>query len=57
MIFSFFLVKARYHWTQILGVLICIAGLGLTVISDWQTDKVSRRAIHFRLNRRAGLIS
>lgn len=29
MIFAFFLVKARYHWSQILGVLICIAGLGL----------------------------
>lgn len=29
MIFAFFLVKARYHWTQVLGVLICIGGLGL----------------------------
>jgi solute carrier family 35 protein F1/2 len=40
MIFAFFLVKARYHWSQIVGVLICIAGLGLIVISDWTTDKV-----------------
>ncbi|KAK4057945.1 hypothetical protein OIO90_001164 [Microbotryomycetes sp. JL221] len=39
MIFSFFLVRARYHWTQILGVLICIAGLALNVVSDWHTDK------------------
>lgn len=29
MIFAYFLVKARYHWSQILGVLISIAGLGL----------------------------
>ncbi|KAK4055613.1 hypothetical protein OIV83_000159 [Microbotryomycetes sp. JL201] len=39
MIFTFFLVRARYHWTQVLGVLICIAGLALNVVSDWHTDK------------------
>ncbi|GAA5926954.1 uncharacterized protein JCM15063_000416 [Sporobolomyces koalae] len=39
MIFAFFLVKARYHWTQVLGVLICIGGLGLLVASDFITDK------------------
>lgn len=39
MIFAFFFVKARYHWTQILGVLICVAGLGLLVTSDSRTDK------------------
>ncbi|KAI5477136.1 hypothetical protein MNV49_006864, partial [Pseudohyphozyma bogoriensis] len=39
MIFAFFFVKARYHWTQVLGVLIAIAGLGLLVTSDFLTDK------------------
>lgn len=34
MIFAFFLVKARYHWTQVLGVLICIGGLGLVSLSS-----------------------
>ncbi|ORY66955.1 solute carrier family 35 member SLC35F1/F2/F6 [Leucosporidium creatinivorum] len=39
MIFAFFLVKARYHWSQVLGALICITGLALIVVSDWTTDK------------------
>ncbi|KAM0750662.1 DUF914-domain-containing protein [Meredithblackwellia eburnea MCA 4105] len=39
MIFAYFFVKARYHWSQVLGVLICIAGLGLLVTSDFITDK------------------
>lgn len=39
MVFAYFLVKARYHWTQILGVCISIAGLGLLVTSDFITDK------------------
>lgn len=38
-IFAFFLVKARYHWSQVLGALICITGLALIVVSDSQTDK------------------
>lgn len=39
MFMAYFLVKARYHWSQILGVLICIAGLGMTVASDDITGK------------------
>ncbi|SGZ21568.1 BQ5605_C021g09382 [Microbotryum silenes-dioicae] len=39
MIFAFFFVKARYHWSQIVAVLICILGLGLLVASDDITDK------------------
>lgn len=39
MIFAYFLVKARFHWSQILGVIIAIAGLGLLVTSDFMTDK------------------
>ncbi|SCV74960.1 BQ2448_7989 [Microbotryum intermedium] len=39
MIFAFFFVKARYHWSQIVAVLICILGLGLLVTSDDITDK------------------
>ena len=32
-------MRPKYKWTQILGVLICIAGLGLLVASDVLTDK------------------
>ena len=32
-------MRPKYRWTQILGVLICIAGLGLLVASDVLTDK------------------
>lgn len=42
MIFAFFLVRARYHWSQILGVLICIAGLGL--VSSRRKAGTRRRA-------------
>lgn len=34
MIVAYILVRARYHWTQILGALICIGGLALLVVSD-----------------------
>ncbi|MBW0475939.1 hypothetical protein O181_015654 [Austropuccinia psidii MF-1] len=33
------LMGTSYHWTQYLGVLICIAGLSLLVVSDMITDK------------------
>ncbi|KIM69264.1 hypothetical protein SCLCIDRAFT_19882 [Scleroderma citrinum Foug A] len=33
------LIGVRYHWTQILGVLVCVAGLGLLVVSDVVTNK------------------
>ncbi|KAH7888884.1 DUF914-domain-containing protein [Phlebopus sp. FC_14] len=33
------IMRVRYHWTQILGVLICIGGLALLVTSDLLTDK------------------
>ncbi|KAF8074897.1 DUF914-domain-containing protein [Lyophyllum atratum] len=39
MFFSWVYMRPRYHWTQILGVLICVAGLGLLVASDQITDK------------------
>jgi len=39
MFFSYIYLRPRYHWTQILGVLICVAGLGLNVGSDHITDK------------------
>ncbi|KAM0786488.1 hypothetical protein ACM66B_001946 [Microbotryomycetes sp. NB124-2] len=42
MIFAFILVRARYHWSQFLGVIVCIGGLGLLVTSDYHTDKVDR---------------
>ncbi|KAF5383522.1 hypothetical protein D9615_003591 [Tricholomella constricta] len=39
MFVSWIYMRPKYHWTQILGVLICIAGLGLLVASDQITDK------------------
>ncbi|KAJ7180542.1 DUF914-domain-containing protein [Mycena filopes] len=39
MFFSYLYMKPKYHWTQILGVLICVAGLGLLVGSDELTQK------------------
>ncbi|KAJ6581379.1 solute carrier family 35 member SLC35F1/F2/F6 [Mycena capillaripes] len=39
MFFSYLYMRPKYHWTQILGVLICIAGLGLLVGSDELTQK------------------
>ncbi|KAJ6591697.1 solute carrier family 35 member SLC35F1/F2/F6 [Mycena vulgaris] len=39
MFFSYLYMKPKYHWTQILGVFICIAGLGLLVGSDELTQK------------------
>lgn len=31
---SFFFLKVRYHWTQIVGILMCIGGLGVIFGSD-----------------------
>ncbi|VDC06515.1 unnamed protein product [Peniophora sp. CBMAI 1063] len=39
MAFAWLYQRPKYHWTQILGILICIAGLGLLVASDEITDK------------------
>ncbi len=33
-ILSFLFIKVRYHWTQLLGIAVCIAGLVLLVVSD-----------------------
>jgi solute carrier family 35 protein F1/2 len=47
MFFCWVYMRTRYHWTQLLGVFICISGLGLLVASDQLTKKdwqaVSRR--------------
>jgi solute carrier family 35 protein F1/2 len=39
MVVCFFLLKSRYHWSQILGVCICIGGLVVLVVSDMRTGK------------------
>ncbi|KAK9461860.1 uncharacterized protein V1516DRAFT_673178 [Lipomyces oligophaga] len=38
-ILSFIFLKVRYHWSQILGIITCIAGIVLVIISDLLTDK------------------
>ncbi len=37
--FSWIYFRRKYHWTQILGVFICIGGLGMLVASDRITQK------------------
>lgn len=39
MFFLYVYFRKRFHWTQYLGVLICIAGLGLLVTADQLTNK------------------
>jgi len=39
MIFCWLYMRTKYHWTQILGVFICVAGLGLLVACDEITGK------------------
>lgn len=33
-IISFFFLKVRYHWAQILGIFICVGGMGILLTSD-----------------------
>jgi solute carrier family 35 protein F1/2 len=37
--FSWLFMRVKYHWTQLLGVVICVVGLALLVVSDHLTDK------------------
>lgn len=37
--FAWIYMRPRYHWTQILGILVCIGGLGMLVASDHITEK------------------
>lgn len=37
--FCWVYMRTKYHWTQVLGVLVCIGGLGMLVASDMLTDK------------------
>ncbi|KAH7914847.1 hypothetical protein BJ138DRAFT_1143091 [Hygrophoropsis aurantiaca] len=37
--FCWVYMRTKYHWTQVLGVLVCVAGLGMLVASDMLTDK------------------
>jgi solute carrier family 35 protein F1/2 len=39
MFFLFVYMRTRFHWTQILGVFICVLGLGLLVGADQLTNK------------------
>ncbi|EGN96593.1 hypothetical protein SERLA73DRAFT_184677 [Serpula lacrymans var. lacrymans S7.3] len=37
--FCWVYMRTKYHWTQVLGVLVCVGGLGMLVSSDMLTDK------------------
>jgi len=37
--FCWVYMRTKYHWTQLLGVLVCVGGLGMLVGSDLLTDK------------------
>lgn len=39
MFFQWLYQRPKYHWTQIIGVTIALAGMGLQVVSDHHTDK------------------
>jgi len=34
MFFSFLFMRTKYHWTQLLGVLVCVGGLGMQIAAD-----------------------
>ncbi|KAJ2798483.1 hypothetical protein H4R20_004802 [Coemansia guatemalensis] len=38
-VLTFFLMKVRYRWTQILGVLMCLGGMGLLIKGDMDAGK------------------
>ncbi|EXJ89050.1 hypothetical protein A1O3_02114 [Capronia epimyces CBS 606.96] len=40
-VLSFLFLKVRYHWAQILGILICIGGMGILLASDHITGSNS----------------
>ncbi|KAI0923834.1 hypothetical protein AcW1_006684 [Taiwanofungus camphoratus] len=39
LIFSWLYMRPKYRWSQIIGVVICVGGLGMLVASDELTDK------------------
>ncbi|KAI8996554.1 DUF914-domain-containing protein [Trametes punicea] len=39
LLFCYIYMRPKYHWTQLLGVVICVGGLGMLVASDEITDK------------------
>ncbi|KAJ3555368.1 hypothetical protein NM688_g2619 [Phlebia brevispora] len=39
LLFCWIYMRPKYHWTQLLGIAICIGGLGMLVASDEMTDK------------------
>ncbi|KAI0821548.1 hypothetical protein BC629DRAFT_1461872 [Irpex lacteus] len=39
LLFAWIYMRPKYHWTQLLGVAVCIGGLGMLVASDEITDK------------------
>ncbi|KAF9258947.1 DUF914-domain-containing protein [Marasmius fiardii PR-910] len=43
--FSFLWMRTRYHWTQLLGVIICLGGMAMLVGSDIITDKTASTAL------------
>ncbi|KAK9245269.1 hypothetical protein V1506DRAFT_538873 [Lipomyces tetrasporus] len=38
-VLSFLFLKVRYRWNQVVGIIVCIAGMVLVVIGDLLTDK------------------
>lgn len=43
--FSWLWMRTRFHWTQILGVIICLGGMAMLVGSDIITDKTASIAL------------
>ncbi|KAI9772642.1 MAG: hypothetical protein M1840_000236 [Geoglossum simile] len=45
-IISFLLLKVRYHWSQIVGILVCCGGMGLLLASDHITGNNGGTALN-----------
>ncbi|KAI0091712.1 hypothetical protein BDY19DRAFT_991391 [Irpex rosettiformis] len=39
LLFAWIYMRPKYHWTQLLGIAVCVGGLGMLVASDELTDK------------------
>ena len=44
-IVSFVALRVRYHWTQVIGILVCIGGVGILFGSDYVTKKSSTNGV------------
>lgn len=44
-IFSFLLLKVRYKWTQVVGIIVCCGGMGILLASDYIAQRDSGQSV------------